>query len=80
MRHPFPMAYAVVLTLIACSGLGDANAAARLHYQTYPEGTGSHWRHEGYPRPNCTFALNEYQRRWSSQLWPPSMRCHPYPH
>ena len=36
-------------------------------------------RDYGYPRPGCTFAISEYQRRWPYQLWPPGMRCFPYP-
>jgi hypothetical protein len=36
-------------------------------------------RDYGYPRPGCTFAIREYQRRWPYQLWPPGMRCFPYP-
>jgi hypothetical protein len=57
MRHPFTLAHAVVLALVACGGLGEANAASRLDYQTYSERTGSYWRHYGYPRPNCTFLI-----------------------
>jgi hypothetical protein len=37
-------------------------------------------RYYGYPRPGCTFAIREYQRRWPYQLWPPGMRCFPYPY
>jgi len=44
------------------------------HYGLQPYG-----RYYGYPRPGCTFAIREYQRRWPYQLWPPSMRCFPYP-
>ena len=80
MRHLFTLARVVVLALIACGGLGVANAASRLDYQTYPERTHSYWRAYGYPRANCTFAISEFQRRWSGQLWLPSMRCFPYPH
>ena len=80
MRHSFTLAGAAVLAVVACSGLGEANAKSRAHYRTYTERTDSYWRYYGYPRPGCTFAINEYQRRWSSQLWPPSMRCRPYPH
>src|SRR4029077_5622458 len=36
-------------------------------------------RYYGYPRLGCTFAIREYQRRWPYHLWPPSMRCFPYP-
>jgi hypothetical protein len=82
VRHPFSLAR-VVLALIACAGLGEANAGSRSDYQTYSasrsERTGYYWRHYGYPRPNCTFAIREYQRRWPYQLWPRSMRCFPYP-
>jgi hypothetical protein len=67
MRRPF-LTRAVVLALIASGGLGVADAASRLDYQTYSERTGSYWRHYGYPRPNCTFAISEFQRRWSGQL------------
>ena len=67
MRHPF-LTRAVVLALIASGGLGVADAASRLDHQTYSERTGSYWRHYGYPRPNCTFAISEFQRRWSGQL------------
>ena len=77
MRHPVVLSCAVMLALIACSGLGEASARSRLYYQTHSEG--AYRRHYGYPRPNCTYAIAEYQRRWSSQLWPPSMRCFPYP-
>ena len=77
MRHTFILARAVVLGLLAWGWLNDANAASR--HRTYVERTGPYWRHYGYPRPNCTFAIAEYQRRWPYQLWPPSMRCFPYP-
>jgi hypothetical protein len=40
---------------------------------------GYQYDHYGYPRPGCTFTIREYQRRWPYQLWPPSMRCFPYP-
>jgi len=70
----------VMLALIACSGLAEANAASRVQYRTYAERTGSYWRYYGYPRPNCTIPIGEFQRFWSGQLWPPSMRCRPYPH
>jgi hypothetical protein len=76
MRHPFTLAFAAVLALMACGGLNEANAAYRSKYQT-SERAGSYWRYYGYPRPNCTFAIAEYQRRWPYQLWPPSMRCFP---
>ena len=79
MRHTFTLARAVLVALIACSALGEANAASRLEHRPYVERTGSYWRHYGYPRPNCTFAISEYQRRWPYQLWPPSLRCFPYP-
>ena len=79
MRHTFTLARAVLVALIACSALGEANAASRLEHRPYVERTGSYWRHYGYPRPNCTVAISEYQRRWPYQLWPPSMRCFPYP-
>jgi hypothetical protein len=78
MRHPFTLG-AVVLALIACGGLGEANAGSRSGYQTYPAKAGYYSRHYGYPRPGCTFAIREYQRRWPYQLWPPGMRCFPYP-
>ena len=80
MRHPSTLVCVVMLALIACSGLAEANAATRLRLRTYAERTDSNWRYYGYPRPNCTFAISEYQRLWPSQLWPPSMRCRPYPH
>jgi hypothetical protein len=79
MRNRFITAAAVMLGLLACGWLSDANAASRLEHQPYVERTGSYWRHYVYPRPNCTFAISEYQRRWPYQLWPPSMRCFPYP-
>jgi hypothetical protein len=79
MRHTFIMAAAVILGLLAWGWLSDAYAASRSHYRTYVERTGSYWRHYGYPRPNCTVAISEYQRRWPYQLWPPSKRCFPYP-
>jgi len=74
----FTLAIAAVIGLIAYGSPRDANAAHRLH--TYTERSGAYWRHYGYPRPNCTFAIAEYQRRWPYHLWPPSMRCFPYPH
>jgi hypothetical protein len=84
MCHPSTLVRAVVIALIACSGLAEANAASRLDYRTYStsriERTGSHWRHYGYPRPNCTIPIGEFQRRWPGQPWPPSMWCFPYPH
>jgi hypothetical protein len=79
MRHTLALAGAAILAVIACDGLSEANAASRLKYQTYTERNASYWRYWGYPRPNCTFAIAEYQRRWPYQLWPPSMRCFPYP-
>lgn len=79
MRHRFITAAAVMLGLLACGRLSDADAAARLEHGPYAERTGPYWRYYGYPRPNCTFAIAEYQRRWPYQLWPPSMRCFPYP-
>jgi hypothetical protein len=79
MHHTFTLVAAAVVALIACSGLGEANAKSRVHYRTYTERTGPYWRYYGYPRPNCTFAIAEYQRLWPYQLWPPSMRCFPYP-
>ena len=80
MVHRHTLARAVVLAVIACSGIGEAGAASRLDHQPYAARTASYWRHYGYPRPNCTYAIAEFQRRWSYQLWPPSMRCFPYPH
>jgi hypothetical protein len=80
MRHPVILSCAVMLALIVCSGLGEANARSRLYYQTHFEGTGFYGRHYGYPRPNCTIPIGEFQRRWPGQLWPPSMRCFPYPY
>ena len=77
MRHPFTLTSAVALSLIACGGFAEANAASR-YYQTYSEASprsGYYGRHYGYPRPGCTFAIQGYQRLWPSQLWPPSMRC-----
>ena len=52
MRHTFTLARAVLVALIACSALGEANAASRLEHRPYVERTGSYWRHYGYPRPN----------------------------
>jgi hypothetical protein len=78
MRHTFTLACAVLVAIIAWSG--EATAASRIKHNTYSERTGSYWRYNGYPRPNCTFAIAEYQRRWPYHLWPPSMRCFPYPH
>jgi hypothetical protein len=78
MRHPVILSCAVMLALIACGGLGEANAGSRLYYQTHSDG--AYGRHYGYPRPNCTIPIGEFQRFWSGQLWPPSMRCRPYPH
>jgi hypothetical protein len=81
MRSPSSLACAAVLILVVCGWLGEANAASRSGYLGYQtERDGSYWRQYRYPRPNCTFAISEFQRRWSSQLWPPSMRCRPYPH
>ena len=79
MRHTFTLARAALVAIVAWSALGGANAASRTKYKTYSERTVSYWRYNGYPRPNCTFAISEYQRRWPYQLWPPSMRCFPYP-
>jgi hypothetical protein len=81
MRHPFTLMYAIVLALILCGGVAEASAASRSNYPTYSQGPrrGYDWRYYGYPRPGCTFAIQGYQRRWPSQLWPPSMRCFPYP-
>jgi hypothetical protein len=79
MRHTFTLARAVLMGLIVFGCLGEANAASRVQYPPYTERTGAYWRYYGYPRPNCTFAISEYQRRWPYQLWPPSMRCFPYP-
>ena len=79
MRHGFITSAAVMLGLLAWGWLSDADAASRSHHRTYVERTGSNWRYIGYPRPNCTFAIREYQRLWPYQLWPPSMRCFPYP-
>ena len=76
MRHLFTLG-AVLLAFFACGGFGEANARSRSGYQTYSER--ADWRHHGYPGPGCTFAIREYQRRWPYQLWPPSMRCFPYP-
>jgi hypothetical protein len=78
MHHIFTLALAAVIGLI---GFGsEANTASRLHYRPHAERTGyAYWRYYGYPRPNCTFAIAQYQRRWPYQLWPPSMRCFPYP-
>ena len=78
MRHPFTLG-AVVLALFACGGFDEANAGSRSGNQTYSARGGYYWRHYGYPRPGCTFAIREYQRRWPYQLWPSSMRCFPYP-
>jgi hypothetical protein len=78
MRHTFTLACAVSVAIIAWSG--EAAAASRTKHKPYSEGTGAYWRYNGYPRPNCTFAISEYQRRWPYHLWPPSMRCFPYPH
>ena len=79
VHHPFILG-TVVLALTVCSGFSEANAGSRSGYQTYSARTGYYPRHYGYPRPGCTFAIREYQRRWPYQLWPPSMRCAPYPY
>jgi hypothetical protein len=72
MRYTFtPLALA--LALLACGGLTEASAASWLGYRHHT------WGYYGYPRPNCTFAIAQYQRSWPAQLWPPSMRCFPYP-
>jgi hypothetical protein len=76
VHHPFILGTAV-LALTVCSGLGEANAASRSA-QTYSARTNYNPQYYGYPRPGCTFAIREYQRRWPYQLWPPSMRCGPY--
>ena len=76
MRYSFtPLA--VVLALLAYGG--EASAASRFGYRHHTERTGSGWGYYGYPRPNCTFAIAQYQRAWPAQLWPPSMGCFPYP-
>jgi len=80
MHHTFKLLAAFVVAFVALSGLGEVDARSGVHYRTYAERTGPYWRHYGYPRPNCTFAIAEYQRRWPYHLWPPSMRCFPYPH
>jgi hypothetical protein len=80
MRNLLTIAGAVALAITAWGGLGGANAMPRLHYGTTPERTGYYGRHYGYPRPYCTFAIREYQRAWPPTLWPPSMRCFPYPY
>jgi len=78
MRYSFtPLA--VALALLAYGGLTEASAASRFGYRHHTERTGSGWGYYGYPRPNCTFAIAQYQRAWPAQLWPPSMRCFPYP-
>jgi hypothetical protein len=77
MHHTLTLALAAAIGLIVYGGLGEANAGSRAHYRAY---AGADWRYYGYPRPNCTFALAEYQRRWPYHLWPPSMRCFPYPY
>jgi hypothetical protein len=43
MRHSFTLAGAAVLALVACSGLGEANAKSRAHYRTYTERTEILW-------------------------------------
>jgi hypothetical protein len=78
MRHTFTLTLAAVLAVLTWGCLSEASAASRSGYPSHTQP--SYWRHYGYPRPNCTFAISEYQRRWSGQLWPPSMRCRPYPH
>jgi uncharacterized membrane protein YeaQ/YmgE (transglycosylase-associated protein family) len=56
MRSPSSLASAAVFTLVACSWLGEANAASRLGYLgCQSERDGSYWRQHGYRRPNCTF-------------------------
>jgi hypothetical protein len=80
MRHTFTLARALLVAIVAWSALGEASAASRIKHKTYSERSGAYWRYNGYPRPNCTFAIAEYQRRWPYHLWPPSMRCFPYPH
>ena len=77
VHHPFILG-TVVLALTVCSGFSEANAGSRSGYQTYSARTGYYPRNYGYPRPGCTFAIREYQRRWPYQLWPPSMRCAPF--
>jgi hypothetical protein len=44
MRHPSTLVRIVMLALIACSGLAEANAATRLRLRTYAERTDSNWR------------------------------------
>ena len=84
MRHLLTMAGAVALAVTACGGLGGANAMPRLDHQTTSaspiERTGYYRRHYGYPRPYCTFAYASTRERGPSTLWPPSMRCFPYPY
>jgi len=85
----FPLAVALVLAFV-CAGLGEANSGSRLddpasfgrtgYWRGYPGDRTHYWRRYAYPRPDCTFAIREYQRQWPSQLWPPSMRCFPYPY
>ena len=50
MRYAFTLISAVVIGLIVCGGLSEANAS-RLHYRPYAS---ADWRYYGYPRPNCT--------------------------
>src|SRR5262249_40348434 len=72
MRHMFTLACCTVV--LVSSRLGDISAAARSKHQ-YSARNDLYARHYAYPRPNCTYAIAEYQRRWPQQLWPPSMRC-----
>ena len=77
MHHNFTLALAIAIGFIGSGS--EANAASGRHYRPHAERTGAYWRYHGYPRANCTYAIAEYQRRWPYQLWPPSMRCFPYP-
>ena len=73
VRHH--LASVLVLAVIASGDItAEADAASRSNYQTYSEASqrrGHDWRHQAYPRPGCTYAIQEYQRRWPYQLWPP---------
>ena len=79
LKVRFPLAVAFVLAS-TCASLGEASSASfdrTGYWREYPR---HRTRGYAYPGPNCTYAIREYQRQWPSQLWPPSMRCFPYPH
>jgi hypothetical protein len=81
---PFTNSYSLVEKVRRCvcgpNGCTCGRRYRRGYEYDHHYGLRSYPRHYGYPRPGCTFALREYQRRWPYQLWPPSMRCFPYPY